>query len=35
MQIEHKNIPKAEAGQSIGMKMAEHVKERDAVYKKL
>ena len=35
MQIEHKNIPKAEAGQSIGMKMAEHVKERDVVYKKL
>jgi len=35
MQIEHKNIEKAEAGQSIGMKMAEHVKERDVVYKKL
>ncbi len=35
MQIEHKNIQKAEAGQSIGMKMAEHVKERDVVYKKL
>ena len=35
MQIEHENIPKAEAGQSIGMKMAEHVKERDVVYKKL
>jgi hypothetical protein len=35
MQIEHANIPKAEAGQSIGLKMAEHVKERDVVYKKL
>jgi hypothetical protein len=35
MQIEHKNIQKAEAGQSIGMKMVEHVKERDMVYKKL
>jgi hypothetical protein len=35
MQIEHENIPRAEAGQSIGLKMAEHVKERDIVYKKL
>jgi len=35
MQIEHKNIPRAEAGQSIGLKMAEHVRERDVVYKKL
>ena len=35
MQIEHANIPKAEAGQSIGLKMTEHVKERDVVYKKL
>jgi len=35
MQIEHKNIPKAEAGQSIGLKMAEHSRERDIVYKKL
>lgn len=35
MQIEHENIPKAEAGQSIGLKMAEHVRERDVVYKKL
>jgi len=35
MQIEHANIPQAEAGQSIGLKMAEHVKERDVVYKKL
>jgi len=35
MQIEHANIPKAEAGQSIGLKMAEHARERDVVYKKL
>ena len=35
MQIEHANIPKAEAGQSVGLKMAEHTKERDVVYKKL
>jgi hypothetical protein len=35
MQIEHKNIPKAEAGQSIGLKMAEQTRERDVVYKKL
>ena len=35
MQIEHKNIPKAEAGQSIGLKMVEYARERDLVYKKL
>ena len=35
MQIEHANIPRAEAGQAIGLKMAEHVRERDVVYKKL
>jgi translation elongation factor EF-1alpha len=35
MQIEHKNIPRAEAGQSIGLKVKEHVRERDVVYKKL
>ena len=35
MQIEHENIPKAEAGQAIGLKMAEHVREKDVVYKKL
>jgi hypothetical protein len=35
MQIEHQNIPRAEAGQSIGLKMAEHARERDVVYKKL
>lgn len=35
MQIEHANVPKAEAGQSIGLKMAERVRETDVVYKKL
>ncbi|MFB3888030.1 MAG: translation elongation factor-like protein [Candidatus Bathyarchaeia archaeon] len=35
MQIEHKNIQRAEAGQSIGIKLAEHARERDVVYKKL
>jgi putative protease len=35
MQIEHKNIQGAEAGQSIGLKLAQHAKERDVVYKKL
>jgi translation elongation factor EF-1alpha len=35
MQIEHKNIQRAEAGQSIGLKLAQLVKEKDTVYKKL
>ncbi len=35
MQIEHKNIPQAEPGQSIGLKTVQTVKERDVVYKKL
>lgn len=35
MQIEHANIPRAESGQSIGLKMAENARERDVVYKKL
>jgi len=35
MQIEHTNIPRAEAGQSIGLKIAQRVREKDAVYKKL
>ena len=35
MQIEHKNIQRAEAGQSIGLKLAQQARERDAVYKKL
>ena len=35
MQIEHKNIQRAEAGQSIGLKVVQHVRESDVVYKKL
>ena len=35
MQIEHQGIERAEAGQSIGLKLAQHAKERDVVYKKL
>jgi translation elongation factor EF-1alpha len=33
MQIEHKNVPSAQAGQSIGLKVANRVREGDAVYK--
>ena len=35
MQIEHKNIQRAEAGQSIGLKVIQVAREKDAVYKKL
>jgi putative protease len=35
MQIEHQNIQRAEAGQSIGLKMMQQAKVRDVVYKKL
>lgn len=35
MQIEHQNVQKAEAGQSIGLKVAQRVREKDTVYKKL
>jgi len=34
MQIEHENVEKAEAGQSIGLKVMQRVRETDAVYKK-
>jgi hypothetical protein len=34
MQIEHQNVEKAEAGQSIGLKVTQRVRETDAVYKK-
>ncbi len=34
MQIEHKNLEVAEAGQSIGLKVKERVRETDTVYKK-
>ncbi len=33
MQIEHEKIEKAKAGQSIGMKIKEHAREGDSVYK--
>jgi putative protease len=35
MQIEHNNVQRAEAGQSIGLKVADRVREKDTVYKKL
>ena len=35
MQIERQNIQRAEAGQSIGLKMMQQAKVRDVVYKKL
>ena len=34
MQIEHENIERAEAGQSIGLKVAQRVRQKDTVYKK-
>lgn len=33
MQIEHENIEEAKAGQSIGLKVKEHAREGDTVYK--
>lgn len=33
MQIEHEKVEEATAGQSIGMKVKEHVREHDVVYK--
>jgi len=35
MQIEHKGIQRAEAGQSIGLKLSQHARERDVVYRQL
>jgi hypothetical protein len=35
MQIEHQNVQRADAGQSIGLKTVQHVREKDVVYKKL
>lgn len=35
MQIEHQNVQKATAGQSIGLKVTQRVRETDIVYKKL
>ena len=33
MQIEHKNITEAKKGDSVGLKVAEKVREKDLVYK--
>lgn len=33
MEIEHKQIANAKAGQSVGMKVADRVRENDIVYK--
>lgn len=33
MQIEHKNVEEAKKGQSIGLKVPEHAREGDTVYK--
>jgi putative protease len=33
MQIEHKDVQRAEAGQSIGLKVKDRVREKDMVYK--
>lgn len=35
LQIEHENVQRAEAGQSIGLKVTQRVRETDIVYKKL
>jgi putative protease len=35
MQMEHASVQRAEAGQSIGLKVLQHVRETDSVYKKL
>lgn len=34
MQIEHKDVQRAEPGQSIGLKVMQRVRETDMVYKK-
>jgi len=33
MQIEHENVKTADTGQSIGLKVKDHVRENDTVYK--
>ena len=35
MQIEHQNVQSAGSGKSVGLKMAQHVREKDVVYKRL
>ena len=34
MQIEHENVQRGEKGQSVGLKVADRVRETDTVYKK-
>ena len=34
MQVEHQSIQRAEAGQSIGLKLDQHARERDVVYRR-
>jgi putative protease len=33
MQIEHHEVPHAEAGDDVGIRVADHVREHDRVYK--
>lgn len=35
MQIQHKNVERAEAGQSIGLKLIQRAREKDIIYKKV
>ncbi|MCX8168627.1 MAG: translation elongation factor-like protein [Candidatus Methanomethylicia archaeon] len=35
MQIQYKNVERAEAGQLIGLKVNQKVKEKDIIYKKI
>lgn len=35
MQVEHKKIEKAKKGQTIGLKVKEHAREGDVVYKEI
>ena len=35
IQIDRKDLPRAEGGQSVGLKLAQPAKEKDVVYKKL
>lgn len=33
IQIEHQSVEKADVGQAVGLKVSQHVREHDAVYK--
>ncbi|MBS7626573.1 translation elongation factor-like protein [Candidatus Bathyarchaeota archaeon] len=35
MEIEHRNVDRAEAGQSVGLKVKDKVREKDIVYRKI